>query len=105
MLRKSLVFVLLLLAGVLPAAAQRVGVVMSGGGAKGLYHIGVLEALEQNGVPHYPRIQYGSGPTGRIHQERFPQIKEQQYRACSRKRINRRCDALCRTREKRVSPV
>lgn len=51
MLRKSLVFVLLLLAGVLPAAAQRVGVVMSGGGAKGLYHIGVLEALEQNGVP------------------------------------------------------
>ena len=42
MLRKSLVFVLLLLAGVLPAAAQRVGVVMSGGGAKGLYHIGVL---------------------------------------------------------------
>lgn len=51
MLHKSLVFVLLLLAGVLPAAAQRVGVVMSGGGAKGLYHIGVLEALEQNGVP------------------------------------------------------
>ena len=33
MLRKSLVFVLLLLAGVLPAAAQRVGVVMSGGGS------------------------------------------------------------------------
>lgn len=33
------------------AAAQRVGVVMSGGGAKGLYHIGVLKALEENGVP------------------------------------------------------
>lgn len=28
-----------------------VGVVMSGGGAKGLYHIGVLEALEEYGVP------------------------------------------------------
>lgn len=28
-----------------------VGVVMSGGGAKGLYHIGVLEALEEHGVP------------------------------------------------------
>lgn len=28
-----------------------VGVVMSGGGAKGLYHIGVLEALEEEGVP------------------------------------------------------
>ena len=31
--------------------AQSVGVVMSGGGAKGLYHIGVLEALEENGIP------------------------------------------------------
>ncbi len=31
--------------------AQSVGVVLSGGGAKGLYHIGVLEALEENGIP------------------------------------------------------
>ncbi len=30
---------------------------MSGGGAKGLYHIGVLEALEENGVP----IDYVAG--------------------------------------------
>jgi len=28
-----------------------VGVVLSGGGAKGLYHIGVLQALEEQGVP------------------------------------------------------
>ena len=33
------------------SAAQSVGVVMSGGGAKGLYHIGVLRALEENGIP------------------------------------------------------
>ncbi|MFI3292693.1 MAG: patatin-like phospholipase family protein [Rikenellaceae bacterium] len=33
------------------AYAQRVGVVMSGGGAKGLYHIGVLQALEENSIP------------------------------------------------------
>lgn len=39
----------LLLAG--RAGAQSVGVVMSGGGAKGLYHIGVLQALEENGIP------------------------------------------------------
>ncbi len=39
------------------ATAQKVGVVMSGGGAKGLYHIGVLEALEENGVP----IDYVAG--------------------------------------------
>lgn len=34
-----------------------VGVAMSGGGAKGLYHIGVLEALEQEGIP----IDYVTG--------------------------------------------
>ena len=36
-----------------PSATERtgVGVVMSGGGAKGLYHIGVLEALEEYGIP------------------------------------------------------
>ena len=38
-------------------ARKGVGVVMSGGGAKGLYHIGVLEALEENGVP----IDYVAG--------------------------------------------
>ena len=34
-----------------PARAQRVGLVLSGGGAKGLAHIGVLKVLEQNGIP------------------------------------------------------
>lgn len=38
-------------------SGQRVGVVMSGGGAKGLYHIGVLEAFEECGVP----IDYVAG--------------------------------------------
>lgn len=51
MMRFSVAFVLLLLGTSLEAGAQRVGVVMSGGGAKGLYHIGVLEALETCGVP------------------------------------------------------
>lgn len=31
--------------------AQRVGLVLSGGGAKGLTHIGVIRALEENGIP------------------------------------------------------
>lgn len=35
----------------LGANAQKVGVVMSGGGAKGLAHIGVLKALEENEIP------------------------------------------------------
>ena len=29
---------------------------------------------------HHSGIQYGSGPVGRVHQQRFPQIKEQFYR-------------------------
>ena len=33
------------------SAAQRVGVVLSGGGAKGLAHVGVLKALEENEIP------------------------------------------------------
>ncbi len=39
------------------ANAQSVGLVLSGGGAKGLYHVGVMKALEENGVP----IDYVSG--------------------------------------------
>ncbi|MBL7964717.1 MAG: patatin-like phospholipase family protein [Flavobacteriales bacterium] len=35
----------------LPAGAQTVGLVLSGGGATGLAHIGVLKALEENGIP------------------------------------------------------
>ena len=37
--------------------AQSVAVVMSGGGAKGLYHVGAIKALEENGIP----IDYVSG--------------------------------------------
>ena len=54
---------------------------------------------------HYPGIQHRSRPTGRVHQERFPQIQEQQYRTRCRKRINRRRHALCRTCEKRISSI
>lgn len=49
--------VLLLLLTTSSLYAQKVGVVMSGGGAKGLYHIGVLKALEEGGVP----IDYVAG--------------------------------------------
>lgn len=47
--RKSLIFILSLLSTAL-VEAQTVGLVLSGGGAKGLYHIGVLQALEENNV-------------------------------------------------------
>ena len=32
-------------------SAQRVGLVLSGGGAKGIIHIGVIKALEEHGIP------------------------------------------------------
>jgi NTE family protein len=35
----------------LAASAQKVGVVLSGGAAKGLAHVGVLKALEENEIP------------------------------------------------------
>jgi len=49
MLRKTLIFILSLLS-VSIVRAEGVALVLSGGGAKGLYHIGVLQALEQNEV-------------------------------------------------------
>ena len=43
----------LLLLVMLPSVlcAQRVGLVMSGGGARGLAHIGVIKMLEENNIP------------------------------------------------------
>ena len=42
---------LLLFALTHKAHAQRVGVVLSGGGSRGVAHIGVLKALEEHGIP------------------------------------------------------
>lgn len=38
-------------------SAQKIGLVLSGGGAKGMAHIGVIRALEENGIP----IDYVAG--------------------------------------------
>ncbi len=57
MLRIKTLLTALILSLPLAAGAQSVGLVMSGGGAKGLYHIGVIKALEENGIP----IDYVSG--------------------------------------------
>lgn len=50
MLRKSLVVISLVFIA-FQLSAQKVGVVFSGGGAKGLAHIGTLKALEENNIP------------------------------------------------------
>lgn len=52
-MKKNLLFLLLILTGIFQVYAQRpkVGVVLSGGGAKGTAHIGVLKVIEEAGIP------------------------------------------------------
>ena len=64
MIRKCRAIILLLLAAAGAASARNAGrtgggvaLTLSGGGAKGLYHIGVIQALEENDIP----IDYISG--------------------------------------------
>ena len=47
------IFLYLFLLSMLPSMlySQRVGLVMSGGGARGLAHIGVIKVLEENNIP------------------------------------------------------
>ena len=55
-MKKVVIFLLALLLSV-AVPAQKVGLVLSGGGAKGLTHIGIIHALEDNGIP----IDYVAG--------------------------------------------
>lgn len=57
MIRIKIAFIALFFSFFGAVSAQSVGLVLSGGGAKGLYHIGVLKALEQENIP----IDYISG--------------------------------------------
>jgi NTE family protein len=48
---KRVGFVIFLVFVVVPSFSQKVGVVLSGGAAKGIAHVGVLKALEENDIP------------------------------------------------------
>lgn len=48
---KFLPFIIVLLAATMQLNAQSVGLVLSGGGAKGMAHIGVIRVLEENNIP------------------------------------------------------
>jgi NTE family protein len=48
---KSLIFTLIVTVVFLQTNAQSVGLVLSGGGAKGMAHIGVIRVLEENNIP------------------------------------------------------
>jgi NTE family protein len=55
-MKRLAIFVLCICLGI-QGFSQRVGLVLSGGGAKGMAHIGVIKALEENGIP----IDYVAG--------------------------------------------
>lgn len=56
-MRVGLLSLVIIIFSTLGLSAQRVGLVLSGGGAKGLYHVGIIKALEENDIP----IDYVSG--------------------------------------------
>src|ERR1017187_10024856 len=56
-LKKNILLLLFVFYFFPSAFAQKVGLVLSGGGASGLAHIGVLTALEENKIP----VDYISG--------------------------------------------
>ena len=56
-MKKILLLIIMTLTLSAPTKAQKVGLVMSGGGARGLAHIGVIKALEENNIP----IDYVAG--------------------------------------------
>lgn len=50
-MKKIIIFTICCLVAFTSTSAQRVGLVLSGGGAKGLTHIGVIRALEEANIP------------------------------------------------------
>lgn len=56
-MKRILLLLLVSLCGWAQMSAQTVGLVLSGGGAKGIAHIGIIKALEENNVP----IDYVAG--------------------------------------------
>ncbi|MBR4312793.1 MAG: patatin-like phospholipase family protein [Bacteroidaceae bacterium] len=83
----SLILSLVLLIGALNA--QSVGLVLSGGGAKGITHIGIIQALEENDIP----IDYITGTSigaiigglyamGYTPQEMLELIESKEFKQC-----------------------
>lgn len=50
-MKQFFLLIFILSIGAFSSNAQKVGLVLSGGGAKGLAHIAVIKALEENGIP------------------------------------------------------
>lgn len=83
MIRNRILLLIVLLSFPFMLAGQSVGLVLSGGGAKGLYHIGVIRALEENGIP----VDYVTGTSigsiiGGLYAAGYaPEEMEEQFRS------------------------
>ena len=64
-MRKITVIIALFLAAIQIVSAQKVGLVLSGGGAKGAAHIGVIKALEEKKATAQARIMEVMGAAER----------------------------------------
>lgn len=51
MLKRAFLFILFSSVATIQLSAQKIGLVLSGGGADGMAHIGVIKALEENEIP------------------------------------------------------
>lgn len=89
-----LILSLMMLVGAL--RAQSVGLVLSGGGAKGITHIGIIQALEENGIP----IDYIAGTSigavvgglyamGYTPQEMLDLINSKEFKQCYSGEVDR----------------
>ena len=96
LLYRSISVVITVLFFALNTSAQSVGLVMSGGGAKGIAHIGVIKALEENEIP----IDYVTGTSmgaivgafyamGYTTEEMMTVVKSQQFESWSTGTISR----------------
>ncbi len=56
-MKRTLISILVAIMSIASAQAEKVGLVLSGGGAKGIAHVGVIKALEDNDIP----IDYVTG--------------------------------------------
>ena len=64
---KRLSIIILVIMFTLSSFGQSVGLVLSGGGAKGMAHIGVIRALEENEIPIDYITGTSIGEIGRAH--------------------------------------
>jgi Predicted esterase of the alpha-beta hydrolase superfamily len=95
MMNRLSTLIIILLSNIFYLTSQSVGLVLSGGGAKGIAHIGIIKALEDNNIP----IDYVTGTsigaiigslyaTGYSPEEMLQLIKSENFRSWQTGKVN-----------------